>query len=515
MYDWSTHRRTGCIHCVIPAKAKPFFIHLIFIASICVGSVFFPVFGKLYGQTLKSVSSFAPLKALRLQSNTITDIRFDGPNIWLGTGSGLMVTSDGGQTYTSFDDRSGMAPGSTSAIALGSSVIWIATAFDTVINDETFSAGGGLSWSDDSGVNWNFVDQPVDPNDEESLGYKPTTTIVQNVTFDIALDGSSIWITSWGGGLRKSEDNGLMWAVVTSDGLPFDALGNLNHRTFSVISAANGLWTGTAQGINKSTDGGETWTHYTAQNGSGISGNFITQLAEQITSDGSIIWATTWKAEDENEFYAVSRTTNNGLTWETMLEGEFVHNFGFDGDAVYVVSGNGLFKSPDRGKTWGLFPSISSTAGEQILTTEYFDVKSNNGIIWVGTNDGLGTSIDNGQSWDVFRAFPIPGSDGESEAYAYPNPFSPLRHNRIGDDGYVRIQYRTLKVTEVFLDVFDFGMNPVKNVVSNKARPIPGIYTELWDGTNTWGVMVANGVYFYRLKVRGQATFWGKIIVMN
>ena len=53
MYDWSTYRRTGRIHSVIPAKAKPFIVHLVFITSIGMGSVFLPVFGELYGQTLK------------------------------------------------------------------------------------------------------------------------------------------------------------------------------------------------------------------------------------------------------------------------------------------------------------------------------------------------------------------------------------------------------------------------------------------------------------------------------
>ena len=515
MYERNTCRLSEYSSPALPFRIFKFGILLLLASAVHTGGVFLPGPDDVFGQSLKFSSNIAQLQSLRLQSNSITDIRFHDSYIWLGTGSGLQVTPDNGLIFSNFNDNPGMAPGSISAIDIQDGAIWIATAFDTVVNEESFSAGGGLSRSTDSGLTWNFIDQPVDPNDPAGIGYQPTTTNIQNVTFDLVLADDTIWITSWGGGLRKSVDNGQTWAVVTPDGLPFDALANLNHRAFTVINAANGLWVGTAQGINKSTDGGQTWAQYTAQNGSGISGNFITQIAEQITPDGSIIWAATWQAEDKNEFFAVGRTMNTGLTWDTMLEGEKAHNFGFDGDAVFVASDNGLFKSPDRGDTWGLFPPITGVSGEKILTTEYFDVKAENSTIWVGTKDGLGKSFSNGLEWEIFRAFPEPGIDGEREVYAYPNPFSPLRQNRIGGEGFVRIQYRTHSETEVSVDIFDFGMISVKNVVSNQPRPLPGDYSELWDGTNNWGVMVANGVYFYRFQARSHTTAWGKIIVMN
>ena len=479
-----------------------------------ISNILIPISG--HSQVLKQEIHFAQLHAGGLPSNSISNILVQGTNVWLGTGRGLSMTSDGGITFIDFSRTQGIGKGGISALAEHNGVVCIATAHDTAIGGTILTAGGGLSRSIDDGVSWNHIIQPVDPDNEDSLGYKPTTTNIQNVTFDIAIDDSAIWITSWGGGLRKSTDNGASWTVVTPDEFSFDAFAHLNHRVFSVITAENGLWVGTAGGINKSTDNGQTWTNYTTQNGSGISGNFVTALAEQITIDGSIIWAATWKAEDVNEFYGVSCTSDNGFTWETMLEGEFVHNFGFNGDEVYVAADDGLYKSPDRGETWGLLPWITdSNTGERVLTSEYFDVEYHGGNLWIGTNDGLVKSTDGGISWNIFRSFKMPGSAGEPAAYAYPNPFSPLRHNRIGGDGYVRIQYSTYSDTEVTLDIFDFGMNLVKNVVASIPRAGGGSYAELWDGTNNWGAIVANGVYFYRLKIQGQQTFWGKIIVMN
>jgi len=450
-----------------------------------------------------------------LLSNNISDILAVGDDVWFGTGRGVSMTPDNGVTFTNFYGSEGMGKGGVSALAYNDGVIWVATGFDTVISDEHLDAGGGLSWSDDNGAVWHHIPQPVDPNNPDSLGYKPTTTHVQNITYDIAFHGGAIWIASWGGGLRKSTDNGASWTVVTPDGFPFEPLTYNNHLPFSIVSTDSTLWVGTAQGINKSTDGGETWTNYNAQNGSGISGNFVTAMGMQPAGGGAIIWAATWKAEGEDEYYAVSRTTNGGLTWNTTLDGEFVHNFGFNGDEVYAVSDNGIFKSPDRGEHWNVFPYISDQSGEHIYSSAYYAVAYAGGILWAGSSDGLAQSTDGGMSWTIIRSFITPGSGGEPAVYAYPNPFSPLRHNRIGGEGHVRFQYTVTHPTSVTLTIYDFGMNTVAEIVKDRPRLAPGSYAEVWNGTNRWGRTVANGVYFYRLEKEGDGVFWGKIIVLN
>ena len=58
-------------------------------------------------------------------------------------------------------------------------------------------------------------------------------------------------------------------------------------------------------------------------------------------------------------------------------------------------------------------------------------------------------------------------------------------------------------------------MNIVRNLVSEKPRSAGGDYYEIWDGRNDRGVIVANGVYFYKLEVEGEKTAWGKIVVLN
>jgi len=470
------------------------------------------------GQTLKSRSFHMDgIPTPGPTSNSINDIHVIGDDVWIGT-KDLSRTDDNGSNWMTYPDANKRGKGGISAIAVRSDTIWVATAFDTTTELGTFDAGGGLSYSIDDGATWHWIPQPVDPDTVTT--YKPTTTNIQNITYDIALAGSTIWITSFGGGLRKSMDMGQSWQVVTVDGFPFDALGHLTHRAFSVMYDGRAVWVGTAGGVHKSGDGGETWTTFNHQNQSqGISGNFVVALGHQSSGERNLIWAATIEALGTGEYRAVSMTEDGGLTWNVMLEGEFPHNFAFDSvdGSVYVPTDNGLFKSIDEGDVWAVFPQIIDVENDNtVYTTEIYST----GIgplqeIWVGSADGLALSEDNGMSWHIFRTFPVPGQAGTPETYAYPNPFSPMRDNLIGGDGHVRFQYSTDRAEQVTLRIYDFGMNLVRTVVNEKDRSAPGSYAEVWNGENDLGEIIANGVYFYKITLSNGSTFWGKVMVVN
>ncbi len=449
-------------------------------------------------------------------SNSINDIFIDDHGVWIATSRGLSRTKDG-VTWNIFSGSHGIGKGGISAVASGYGMMWVATAFDTTTDVGDFEAGGGLSVSFDGGETWDWLPQPVDDKDETA--YKPTTTPIQNITYDITITEKDVWIASFGGGLRASPDSGRTWRVVTVDGFPFDALGRLEHRVFSVLYDGEDLWVGSAGGVHKSTDHGESWVTFSHQNQpEGISGNFVVALALQRTGAGKILWAATVEALDSDEFRAVSKTSDGGLTWEILLEGEFAHNFGIDpvSGAVYVATDNSVFKSLDSGETWAFFPLIvDSESGEKVLTTEITSVKPENGIrLWIGTIDGLAMTPDEGITWKIYRVFQIPGAGGVPDTYAYPNPFSPLRHNVAGGDGHVRFQYTARNNEQVTVRVYDFALNLVKTVVEGKERQ-PGSYSEAWDGRNETGDSVANGVYFYKVSFSSGDSAWGKVMVVN
>lgn len=121
---------------------------------------------------------------------------------------------------------------------------------------------------------------------------------------------------------------------------------------FSVVAANDStVYVGTANGINKSSNANDQypeWVKFNATNqNQPISGNFITALGyNQLTQT---VWASTWKADGETEFYGVSSSEDGGITWNTFLHDERPHNFGFINDDVMVATDNGIFRSSDLG----------------------------------------------------------------------------------------------------------------------------------------------------------------------
>ncbi len=452
--------------------------------------------------------------------NAMVDMVTKDSLLWAGSGYGLSRTSDGGSTWTTFSSRDYLGKGGISAMAImDDSTLWIASAFDTSIQDiGNLDAGSGLSFTRDYGKTWTHIKQPIDRRDETE--YSPTTTVVQNLTFDIAFIDSLALIASWGGGLRKSMDMGATWEVETVDGKPFDVnagtnTGWRNHVAFSVMVENNNIWVGTASGIHKSTDRGNSWRTFNHKNQDlSISGNFVVALAHQPFTN--TIWAVTIEADtDTSEFRAVSKSDNGGESWETMLAGRFAHNFAFNDSVVYVATDSGMYVSNDRGQNWYILPRIYDyQTGEELLDDEYFsaaistfdEVKQ----FWAGNGDGLASTINNGNTWEVHRSFRSTRESLTSSAYAYPSPFSPSRH------GYIRFQYDITRGGEVIIDIYDYAMDHVATIREYEASPVGETFdrSAKWNGTNNTGAVVASGVYLFRVNIDGKIT-WGKLVVIN
>jgi len=434
----------------------------------------------------------------------------DSSILWASTGSGVSRLNTAGDQWFTYDQRHGLGKDGVSAITIRENEIWVATYYDSMLSDTPTLYGGGLAYSSDNGQTWTYISQP---RDSRLAG--------QNVTWDIALLDSTVWITSWGGGLRRSDDRGLTWRIVTPDSFSFDPNANLNHNSWSVTNADGVLWVGTAGGINKSLDNGLTWVNYNHQNQSQpIAGNWVRKIRHQKYPGYSAIWAVCWIAsseeEDSTEFNGLSRSDDQGYTWTSCLAGERLFDVAFDGPVVYAVGESGLFKSNDNGEHWALYPPITDEQQDfAIYSTEYFAVVvSKDGTLWVGTDDGLAKTRNDGLSWQIYRTSVRTGVNNEPRTYAYPNPFSPMRMNNIYDVGHVRIQYNTRFPTTVTIKIYDFAMDHVYTVVEGKSRPA-GDYHEVWDGKNERHEQVANGVYFYKLEIANDGTFWGKIMVLD
>jgi hypothetical protein len=488
--------------------------------------------------------------ASQLNSNSIGDIIITGSTIWLGTARGLSRSTDGGVTWKSYYNTLGFGTEEISALAVHNNEVWAATSHSQEVNNESDPVGTGLHYSSDGGETWQHFPQPKEDTDHnvDTLYYNAfsviralgITTEVNNITYDIAVTDSAVWIASFAGMARKSTDHGKTWQRVIlppdwlneinpKDTLHFDLspasgkiglAGNYNHRVFSVMAENNQtIWIGTAGGVNRSTDGGVSWTKFNHQNQtSPISGNFVVALAKQASS--SMIWAATVNTDNTDEKRGISFSADSGATWKTALLGVFVHGIGFNGDIVYALTDHGIFRSADFGASWSATGTLyDAVSMQRMVAPEFYTAVPQGTTIWFGGNQGIARTVDDGINpfgfaWTILRTSQALAS--KSDTYAYPNPFSP-------DDEVVRIHYSSAGTgattsstsAAITIRVFDFSMHLVRTLIQNAPRFAARELDEIWDGKDNNRNQVANGVYFYQVIVNNNDPIWGKILALQ
>jgi hypothetical protein len=520
--------------------------------AVCVLSAkAFAQMPKSYRLDTSGTSSLPP-------TNAVNDIVAREDTIWFGTELGLSLTTDRGSSWKNFAGTSGFDSKGTSALAVRDSLVWTATGYTTSLAGQNVQTGGGLYYSTDRGSTWTYIPQPIDYQPSAGILFDTITygsnTIralaitvpQQNITFDIALAGGTVWTASWAGMLRKSTDLGATWqrvvlppdnldSIDTSMTLDFDLspvsryftlngrtdslIGSYNYSLFSLYASDDGtIWAGSAGGINKSTDGGISWRKFSHQNQiHAISGNFVVALRGQRWRNTQILWAATVNANDTTEIKGVSFTEDGGQTWKTTLLGEWAHNIATRDSLVYVVTDNGVFRSSDFGESWVRSGTIYDALNlQRFVSTAVYAVDVQGDTVWIGGPEGIAYTIDSpsqpfGSEWHILRTAEQVFT--ARRTYAFPNPFSPAFEP-------VRIHYSldgfsSTADAPVTIRIFDFSMQPVRTLLQNANRRGGQEYDEVWNGRSDKNAVVANGVYFYRVEIEGQSPLWGKILVVR
>jgi len=288
-----------------------------------------------------------------------------------------------------------------------------------------------------------------------------------------------------------------------------------NYLAFAVYAQTDDtIWVGTAGGINRSTDGGSSWTKFRQDNQvEGILSDWVISIDGQPLSWGTRIWTTNWPAEGTDQQYGVSSSDDGGRTWKNHLIGVKAYGFAFKDTIAYVATDDGLFRTPDGGRSWTRTGTIiDQTTLERITENQFYDVGVIGDTIFCGSSEGLLRTEDSpahpfGERWDILRATaPVQSA---SVSYAYPNPFSPKSES-------IRIHYAVpAGGASVTVEVFDFGMNRIRTVIKDAPRTGGHEQDEIWDGSDQNGQRLMNGVYFYRVSINGQEPMWGKIMVLQ
>ncbi|MFH1852075.1 MAG: hypothetical protein ABIA75_06985 [Candidatus Neomarinimicrobiota bacterium] len=500
--------------------------------------------------------------AAGLYSNAITDIRIQGDSlVWIGTGQGLSRIHSDSLTVATFYSQSGLTDNSLTGILPAGGVAALAVDGERIAMavaglTDGVSTGQGLAITTAAINGWRYFQQPVEAADDDSLvtwfGSRqfqalPVTVPQQNVTYDAAISGDYLWITSWSGGLRRYRFSTGVWqriplplddqaefptcdASLYEDGLladyrlnPRDPIsgssnpwqsGEHNHKGFSVLAYGDTVWVGTANGINRgivdNVNGCIDWEHYFYPDDN-LSGNWVVSLARQVWNGRRVIWAVTL-GTDSRENRGLSYSDDDGETWHTTLIGERAYNVAAFDSLVFAATDKGLWRSDD-GHNWVLYrPARQSlpTVGGQVFLTDEITTDAVYSVLldtvrtalWIGTGDGLARTTDlNGLNWRIFRV----ELDG---VYAYPNPFQ----SGDGGDNYVRFHLEVEESYVIAMDIYNFAMELVYHEEFDRRDPDLGTYK--WDGRDANARPVANGTYFIRMNY-DNADHWLKLIVVR
>lgn len=510
-----------------------------------------------------------------LFGTSIGDVVWSGRYLWVGTESGVArldpAQSNGLNTtdWATFTELNGLGRGAISALAAVGDTVWVATLVDSVIAGQgARQAGTGLSFSHDGGRSWQhlpneFIFDPSKPGFERS----PGTTIL-NACFDISITGDAVYAAFFAGSTVRSLDQGRTWEPFLpggADEIVFfaretaadslrnvaDSLASDNadpsriaslrtvadslasqeflHRTFAVMAYGDTVWIGTSGGIAFTFDGGQHWQNAKVRlSEEGLplpsqpAGNWVVALDRQILPDGTTaIWAgTSTTAPGQTQAISVSRDL--GQTW--MHTGPtFAWDVAFTANFVWAATDQGLLASPDPTLTTDserVWDPIEVVDG-QPLTGTFVGIAGVGDVLWVGAEQGLGRSADEGATWrvirDLIRTRTVDGgtfvgaggvADSTALAYAAPNPFAPSREA-------ATIVFSLSRDATVSVAIYDFASGLVRTLAAN--APFAGgvDHRVLWDGRDQGGQPVANGTYFYRIALTtGQQTF-GRVVVLD
>ncbi|WP_441000550.1 FlgD immunoglobulin-like domain containing protein [Fodinibius sp. SL11] len=503
----------------------------------------------LWGWTFHSNGQIigpVPSPTESIAQNSVSNIAALGDTLWIGPALNRTIDNNPNWFYPEGASEIINENGRVFSLALAPDTVIAGLGFNANSPDGSVQAGLGYHISTDGGDNWSFIDNPNESEEDTAFVYGgttyqklPVTAREQSPPFEITQQGNTVFSANWALGITRSKNFGSNWQRIilppqqadsltpdqeyhfnSQEGNRYDPRYDQNLLGFSVfIDNQDRVWGGTAGGLNIS-DNALTaptdsikWKHIQFDNSeNGLPGNWIITIKQQPSTGD--IWLTNWTSGlSDNEQYGISRTNNSGQSFNHYLSGERINDIGFRNGNIYAAGDDGLFKSIDNGVSWTRIPQIKSTNTFIKESAQYYSLASTKNRLWIGTSDGLASTTDGGQSWQITRVdFPLDGQNRYQQkapsvdTYAYPNPFSPRRHD------IVRIKYNVSKAGNVQIRLFDFGMNLIRELDSGYFSD--GTYEAVWDGSDQQGNQVANGAVFYQIDTPGN-TIRGKILVVD
>jgi hypothetical protein len=293
-----------------------------------------------YGETFRIVNRSTTNN--KLGSDAVNFVRVFGSKLYVGTEGGLSVSSDGGTTFTNYDNNNN---------SLGENNVMSVFVDGTKIYAGTY--GGGLRVSTDGGTNFNHL-----------------SNMNGSLVREVMVDGNTLFVATWDTGLWFSSDGGTTFTNRTTT----DGLGN--NTVWGVFADGANVYAATDGGLSISTDGGTTFTNRTTTDGLG------SNSVNKVVKSGGVIYAATSGG--------LSVSNNGGTTFTNYTAGlgsGTVEAVFVDGDVVYAgtTGGLGIYAPPT------VIPSVQTVigvGGSAITATAVFNTRGFTGAVSYAVTTG-------------------------------------------------------------------------------------------------------------------------------